>query len=110
MELIMKNEDNDIVLKQLVKERVLKLKRFYTHLLLYAIGLAVYVLKTYFNFPFNFPPLHYLNFTVMAIWTFIMVTDILQLLLQEKLFGAQWEKQKINQILEQEKTTKKTWE
>ena len=33
----------------------------------------------------------------------VMVTDMSQLLSQEKLFGTQWEKRKIHQIVEQEK-------
>ena len=106
----MENISNETPLEQLARKRVLKLKGFYIHAFIYGIGLMVYVLKTYFGAPLNFSPLNYLNFTAMAIWTFFFVEQGLPLFFKETFFGKNWEKKRINEILEKEKETKNTWE
>ena len=105
MELIMENIEDTNAAKELEKlaiTRVKKIKNFYIHAFIYSIGLSVYILKTYFGFPFNFVPLEYLNFFVMAIWTFIFVTDGIDLFLTEIVFGKKWENNKIEKIAERE--------
>lgn len=88
---------------ELAKERVQKLKKFYTHLFIYMIGLSVYLLKTYCGLPFNFFPIHFLNGFVMGIWTFFMVIEIFQMFISELFFGEDWENRKIKEIMDKEK-------
>jgi len=102
----MENNDNNIVLEQMAKDRVRQLKGFYWHLFVFLIGVVVYVSKTYFGAPLNFPPISYMNIAFMVIWTLIITVDGLRLLVKEKLSGTQWEVRKINQFVEQEKHQK----
>ncbi len=110
MEIVMENNDNSSVLEQMVKDRVSQLKGFYWHLFVFLIGVVVYVSKTYFGAPLNFPPISYMNIAFMVIWTLIITVDGLRLLVKEKLSGTQWEVRKINQFVEQEKASKNTFE
>jgi hypothetical protein len=110
MEIVMENTDNALAIEQMAKERVRQLKGFYWHLFVFVIGVVVYISKTYFGTPLNFPPISYVNFTFMAIWTFIITVDGLRLFVKEKLSGTSWEKRKINQIIEQEKASKNRFE
>ena len=110
MEIVMENNDNNIVLEQMAKDRVRQLKGFYWHLFVFLIGVVVYVSKTYFGAPLNFPPISYMNVAFMVIWTLIITVDGLRLLVKEKLSGTQWEVRKINQFVEQEKASKNTFE
>jgi hypothetical protein len=112
MELIMKNIKDPIAaqeLEKLASKRVKKIKNFYIHAFIYASVLSVYILKNYYGFPFNFVPLEYINFFVMAIWTFIFVTDGIDLFLTEIVFGKKWESNKIKRMTEKE-NQKQTWE
>lgn len=102
------NSSNEM-LKELVRERVHKLGRFYTHLFVYAIGLIIYIAKTFFDAPFNFIPLKYINETFMWIWTFVLVVQGIKLLIHEKILGANWEKNKINEIIEKENNSNNKW-
>ena len=106
----MENNDNNIVLEQMAKDRVRQLKGFYWHLFVFLIGVVVYISKTYFGAPLNFPPISYMNIAFMVIWTLIITVDGLRLLVKEKLSGTQWEVRKINQFVEQEKASKNTFE
>ena len=110
MEIVMENTDNTSTVSQMAKDRVRQLKGFYWHLFVFVIGVVVYISKTYFGAPLNFPPISYMNFTFMAIWTLIITIDGLRLLVKEKLSGSPWEKRKINQIIEQEKASKNKFE
>ncbi len=108
MELIMDNKE--AILAQVVKERVHKLKQFYTHLFIYVIGVAVYVAKTYFGVPINFWPIRFINEFVMGLWTFFLVMQALQLFLTQSVFGPQWEQKRIQKIMEREKIKQQKWE
>ena len=108
MELVM--EPSNEILEQIVKERVHKLKQFYTHLFIYVIGVAVYVAKTYFDVPLNFWPIRFINEFVMGVWTFFLVMQAMQLYLTQKVFGNQWEQKRIQKIMEKEKTKQQKWE
>lgn len=96
-------------LLELAKKRVKKIKDFYIHLFIYAIGVAVFILKTYFGVPFNFLPVRYINWFVMSIWTFFLVVQALELFFNEVVFGKKWEQKKIQNFIEKG-TNKKTWE
>ena len=93
---------------EMARYRVEKVRRFYMHLILYAIGVVVYVSKTYYGAPFNFPPIHYINFTFMAIWTLIIVIKAIGLFVKEIIFGDKWEERKVQEFMEKGKKT--NWE
>ena len=99
------SENNSL---EMARYRVDKIRRFYIHLLIYAIGVIIYVLKTYYGVPLNFPPLHYIGFTFMAIWTFIIVAKGMGLLVRETVFGDKWEERKVQEFMGEEQKTK--WE
>ena len=105
----MKNIDknDDELLKELVKIKVQKIRQFYIHAFIYGIGVIVYVLKTYYNV-LNFPPINFINFTAMAIWTFFLVEHGLPLFFKDTFFGRNWEKKKIAEILERDKEIRNT--
>ena len=96
-------------LKKIVTKKVVKLKSFYTHALLYALGIVVYVLKVYFGAPFNFFPLQYINGFVMAIWTIAFLVSAVDLFASYKIFGEEWEERKMKSILDK-KIKKQKWE
>jgi hypothetical protein len=110
MEIVMENTDNTSTVSQMAKDRVRQLKGFYCHLFVFVIGVVVYISKTYFGAPLNFPPISYMNLAFMVIWTLIITIDGLRLLVKEKLSDSPWEKRKINQIIEQEKASKNKFE
>lgn len=95
-------------LKKLAVAKIRKIKNFYTHLVVFAIGWAVYLLKTYYGMPFNFPPLHYLNLFVMGIWTFIIVLDGISVFMSEVIFGKKWEARKLEKLMKTKSKTQ-TW-
>lgn len=102
------NTSNEI-LRELVRERVQKLRRFYTHLFIFAIALIIYIAKTYFGAPFNFFPLRLINETVIWIWTFIIAVKAIRLFVKEKMLGTNWEQNKINEIIEKENNANNKW-
>jgi hypothetical protein len=99
----------EVEIKKLVTKKVVKLKSFYSHALLYLAGIVVYVLKTYFEAPFNFFPLQYINGFVMAIWTTAFLVSAVDLFATYKIFGEEWEERKMKSILDK-KTKKQKWE
>ena len=110
MELVMENNNSsETILRELVRERVQKMYRFYIHLFIYIIGLTIYISKTYFGAQFNFFPFRLINETVMWIWTSVLVIKGIRLFVNEKVLGANWEQNKINEILENENKTSKKW-
>lgn len=112
MELIMENTENTIVTQELQKiatKRVKKIRNFFIHALVYSIGLVVYILNRYFGFSIDFFPLDYLNFYVMAIWTFVFITDGIDLFLVEIVFGKKWENLKVKKMMDEDKEKNK-WE
>ncbi len=103
-------ENSKELLEQMIKERVHKLKQFYIHLFIYAIGISFYVAKTYFGVPFNFWPLRFINEFVMWIWTFFLVVQALQLFLVQRVFGTNWEQKRIQKIIEKDRIEKQKWQ
>jgi uncharacterized protein YacL len=89
-------------LEELAKKRVRKIKRFFNHLLIYSIGLVVFILKEYFDAPFNFPPVHFLNWFFMLCWTVVLAVQGLKLLIKEVVLGKNWENRQMSKILESE--------
>lgn len=93
----------------IARYRVEKIRRFFIHLFIYLIGITIYILKTYFNVRFNFIPIHFINFTFMAIWTLIIAIQGMKLFIREVAFGSNWEQQKIQKIMN-EQQQKQNWE
>lgn len=93
---------------EMARYRINKIRRFYLHLFIYAIGLLVYVLKTYYGVPFNFPPIHYITFTFMEIWTLFIVIKAISLFVREMAFGDEWEERKVAAFMDKDK--KANWE
>lgn len=93
---------------ELARYRVHKIKRFYTHLFIYIIGLIIFIAKTYFGAPFNFWPIQYINCFFMWVWTFIIAVQGLRLFFREKVFGTSWEQRKIQELINKDKQNK--WE
>jgi len=109
METKFENNQEENGLREIASRKVVKLKSFYTHAFIYAIGVLVYVLKEYFNVPLNFLPLRYLNGFVMAIWTTAFLVSAIDLFASFKIFGEEWEERKVKNILEK-KNKKQKWE
>ncbi len=97
----------DIAL-EMAKYRVHKIRRFYTHLLIYIIALMVYLTKTYLGAPFNFWPIRDINETIMWIWTFIIAVQGIRLFFREKVFDTAWEQRKVQEYMNHDKQNK--WE
>lgn len=101
------NSDNpeDYAL-EMARYRVRKMKRFYTHLLIYTIGLLVFFAKTYLDAPFNFWPIKHINCFVMTFWTIIIAIQGIKLFFRENVFNDNWEQRKMNEFLNKEKRNK----
>jgi hypothetical protein len=92
----------------LARNRVERIKKFYTHLFIYVIGVIIFIAKTYFGAPFNFWPIKYINCFFMWAWTFIIAVQGLRLFFREKVFGTKWEQKKVQEFLNNDKQNK--WE
>jgi hypothetical protein len=93
---------------QLTRLKVKKLKSFYIHLLIYLVGISVYILKEYFGVPLNFSPLNYINCFVMTIWSIVFFITAIDIVITFHFFGKNWEDRKIKSIMEK-KTEKQIW-
>ena len=89
-------------LEKIAVKRVKRIKRFYIHVMVYSIGMVIFIMREYFNAPLNFPPLHYLNRLLMSIWTFIIAVQRLKLFMREIVFGKNWENKQVDKMLESE--------
>ena len=105
-----KDSNSKEIMEEIIREKVQKIKKFYTHLFIFVIGVIVYVSKTYLGAPLNFWPIKFINEFFMWCWTFIIVVQGIQLFLSQKMFGKNWENQKIREILEKEEVKKQNWE
>ncbi|UQD57755.1 2TM domain-containing protein [Flavobacterium sp. K5-23] len=99
-------EENEIL--EMARKKVKKLKGFYTHMLIYLIGVVLFVLKEYFGAPLNFFPVKYLSFMVMAIWSVAFFISAIDILITFQFFGKNWEERKIQRIMEKE-SKKQIW-
>jgi 2TM domain-containing protein len=89
-------------LERIARKRVRKIRRFFSHLIIYLIGVTVYVLREYFDAPFRFPPLDYINHFFMLIWTFIIAAQGLKVFMKEVVLGKEWEKRQMQKIIDSE--------
>lgn len=93
----------------IVRSRVKELKKFYSHLFIYVIGVVVYLSKTYLDLPINFWPINFINEFFMWVWTFIIGVQAVNLFFMQRLFGTKWEERKINEMMEKEKSETTKW-
>lgn len=111
MEVIMEKDRNSKdLMQEMAREKVQKIKNFYTHLFIFVIGVIVYFSKTYLGAPLNFWPIKFINSFFMWCWTFVITVQGIQLFLSQRMFGKNWEKQKIKEIIEKEKIKNQNWE
>ncbi|MEN2413731.1 2TM domain-containing protein [Flavobacterium mesophilum] len=96
-------------LEEMAAKKVKKLKGFYSHMLVYIIGVIIYILKEYFGVPFNFWPIGFLDGFVMCVWTTAFLVSAVDLFASFKIFGQDWEERKMKSILEKKTKTQK-WE
>ncbi|MBF4465475.1 2TM domain-containing protein [Flavobacterium sp. LC2016-12] len=90
-------------------KKIVKLRSFYLHAFIYAIGLIIYVLKEFYGISLNFFPMIYLNSVVMIIWTSVFLVSAIDLFAYYKIFGEEWEERKLKNILDKRTKTQK-WE
>ena len=93
----------------MIKMRVHELKNFYIHVLIYCIGVLIYIGKRYFNLPINFWPINFINEFFMWVWTFIVAVQGIKLFFKEMFFGAKWEQRKIKKLMDEEKSETTKW-
>lgn len=107
----METDENDYQnqeILEIAKKRVTKLKSFYKNSFIYIIAVTIYILKTYFGFPFVLFPIPFINTFIMAIWTIIFLISAIELVVINKVFGKKWENQKIRKMIEK-KSKKIIW-
>ncbi|MFK7049771.1 hypothetical protein FLACOL_02157 [Flavobacterium columnare] len=95
---------------EIAAEELKQIKKYYTHLFIFGIALALYVLKKYFGISFNFFPLRWLNQFVISCWAFLIFIKTLKMVFMNKIFNSTWERNKINEILEKGNQSKTRWE
>jgi hypothetical protein len=102
-------DPEDFELQKMANKKIIKLKAFYTHMLIYFIGVLLYVLKEYGGVPLNFVPLKFINLFVMGIWTVLFLISAIDAFVSFAIFGEEWEKRKLKSIMEK-KIKKQKWE
>lgn len=105
----MENTTSNELLRELARERVHKLRRFYVHLVIYIAVVLIYLSKTYFGAPLNFIPFRYISETVVWIWSFVIAVKGFKLFVKEQFLGANWERNKIKEIIEKENNSNNKW-
>lgn len=95
-------------LLEIARKKVKKLKGFYTHAFIYAIGVVVFVLKEYYGVQFNFFPINHINFFVMAVWSTVFFISAVDILITYHFLGKEWEDGKIKRIMKKE-NNKQIW-
>ncbi|MEN2401556.1 2TM domain-containing protein [Flavobacterium sp. MC2016-06] len=108
METYFNNDLKEVELRKIARKKVMKLKSFYTHLLIYIAAIVVYLLKEYLGFRLNFFPLKYINGFVIIVWSAFFFVTAIDVFASFKIFGAEWEERKMNSLLEKRK--KQKWE
>ena len=111
MAIIMENNQTpEKVLESIIRQRIQKRKQFYFHLILFGIGISVFIAKKYIGLKMNFFPVKYINLEFIIVWSIILITYIISFVLTEKSFGKKWEKEKIKKIIDSQKIKKTSWE
>lgn len=101
-----RNELDKNELRELARKKVKKIKGFYVHLFFYSLAIIIYLVKVYVGIRFDFFPLKYINGFVMTVWTIVFLSLAVDLFLTYRMFGRNWEEQKLNTILEKKQDLK----
>jgi len=96
-------------LEALAKKRVRKIKRFYNHLLIYSIGVVIFLLNEYCDAPLKSILLLYQTWFFMYCWTFIIVVQGLKIFIIEVVLGKNWEAKQMNKIIESESNNQNSY-
>lgn len=107
METNCNNEREKLEFEQIFRRKVVRLRSFYIHALMFAAGLTAFVLKEYYGAPLNFFPLNFLNDVVMVIWSSVFVCSAIDLFVSFKILGNEWEERKLKSILEKRQKKQK---
>jgi high-affinity Fe2+/Pb2+ permease len=107
METNCNNDRERFEFQQIFRKKVVRLRSFYMHAFVYAVGLVVFVLKEYYGVPLNFVPFKYLNHVVMIIWSSVFLFSAIDLFVSFKVFGDEWEERKLKSILEKRQKNQK---
>ncbi|WP_255673713.1 2TM domain-containing protein [Flavobacterium sp. JAS] len=94
--------------QQILNKKIVKLRLFCLHALVYGMGVIVFILKEYFGVCFDFFPVTYLNYVVIIIWTSVFLFSAIDLIVSYTIFGKKWEERKLKSILEK-KQEKQKW-
>ena len=86
------------------KERVKKIKGFYTHLLIYIIVNLIVVFQNIQNLEPGESYFQAHNFITFSLWGIVIIIHALTIFLPNFILGSDWEARKIKEILEKEKS------
>lgn len=107
METNCNNDRERFEFQQIFRKKVVRLRSFYMHALLFGAALVVFVLKEYYGAPLHFFPLNFLNNVVMLIWSSVFVCSAIDLFVSFKILGNEWEERKLKKILEKRQKKQK---
>jgi len=93
--------------QQIFNKRIVKLKSFCIHALIYFSAVTVFILKEFFGVHFDFYPVKYLNYVVIIIWTSVFLFSAIDLVVSYTIFGKEWEERKLKSILEKRQQKQK---
>lgn len=93
---------------QQAKERVKKIKGFYTHALVYLIINVMLFIGTIQKIDVNESVFALKNFSIAILWGTGLIAHGLSIFLPGILLGKEWEERKIKKIMEKETAPKKS--
>ena len=96
------------ITEEQARKKVEKIKKFYTHSIIFGVALLIFILKTYFGAPLNFFPFRYLSYSVIGIWSLIYFVDLVKFIILDNNLGSNWEQKKIEELMK--KDNSKKWE
>lgn len=85
------------------KQRVKKIKGFYTHLLIYIVINVIVVFQNIENLEPGESYFQAHNFITFTLWGIVLIIHALTTFLPNFIFGSDWEARKIKEIIEKEK-------
>ena len=84
------------------KQRVKKIKGFYTHLLIYIVINLVIVFQNIQNLEPGESYFQARNFITFSLWGIVIIIHALTTFLPNFILGSNWEERKIKEIMEKE--------
>lgn len=84
------------------REKVKKIKSFYTHLLIYVIVNLIVVFKNIQDLGIDESYFQVHNFITFGSWGIVIIIHALSVFIPSFAFGSKWEQRKIKKIMEKE--------